>query len=396
MSKSYKVGERLELVVEKIVPNGLGMCFAENLTVFVPLSVAGDKLCVEIKQIKGKTAFAQIEEIIEGSGERAAPPCEYFGICGGCDFQQMSYSAQLESKIGIIRDSLTRIGKIDFAGEIPIIPSPEQYGYRIRSQWHADTQAQKIGYFKRQSHEIVEAETCKVLVSELEGKLNELRGSLDWEGFSFKEINIEAAAGSSETSVYSYELDPPAKDIEATVNGDKFFFNAQTFFQGNKYLVESLVREAIDEFEGDTALDLYCGVGLFAVPLARKFRKVYAVETNERSLAFGKRNQENAGLKNIEFVGSRIKSFVKEISFENEKLDLIVLDPPRSGVKQGTLQNIAELGSSNISYVSCNPTTLSRDLRILIDHGYSLSSITALDLFPQTHHVETIAHLSRT
>ncbi len=395
MSKSYKVGERLELVVEKIVPNGLGMCFAENLTVFVPLAVAGDKLCVEIKQIKGKTAFARIEEIIAASGERAEPPCEYFGICGGCDFQQMSYSAQLESKIGIIRDSLTRIGKIDFAGEIPIIPSPEQYGYRIRSQWHADTQAQKIGYFKRQSHEIVEAETCKVLVSELESKLNELRDSLVWKGFSSKEMNIEAAAGSSGTSVYSYELDPPANDIEATVNGDKFFFDAQTFFQGNKYLVESLVWEAIGEFTGDTAIDLYCGVGLFAVPLARKFRKVYAVEVNEKSLAFAKRNEENAGLKNIEFVGSRIKSFVNENSLENEKLDLIVLDPPRSGVKKGTLQNIAELGSSNISYVSCNPTTLSRDLRILIDNGYSLSSITALDLFPQTHHVETVAHLTR-
>ncbi len=150
LSKEYKIGDLLVVKIEKIVPRGFGLAFAENLTVFVPLSVPGDQLRVQLTQIKKHTAFAEITGIIEPGPTRIEAPCPYFGTCGGCDFQQMSYATQLETKVAMLRDCLVRIGKIEFDREIPMIPSPEPFQYRSRARWHVDRNARKIGYFIRQ------------------------------------------------------------------------------------------------------------------------------------------------------------------------------------------------------------------------------------------------------
>ena len=158
MSSNIKPGKILDVRIEKIVPNGYGLGFAEGLTVFVSLAAPGDRVRVKLNQIKGRTAFAEIVEILEPSPERVAPPCVYFGRCGGCDFQQMDYAAQLRAKTAIVRDSLTRIGKINYPGEIEIVGSPRPFGYRSRAQWHLDTRRRRIGYFRRTSHDIIDSE----------------------------------------------------------------------------------------------------------------------------------------------------------------------------------------------------------------------------------------------
>ncbi len=395
MSKPYQVGDILDVLVEKIIPNGLGLCFAENLTVFVPLSVTGDRLRVEIRQLKGKTCFAGILEILDPSPQRAEPKCVYFGVCGGCDFQQMTYDAQLESKIGIIRDCLGRIGRIDFEPEIRIIRSPEEYGYRLRTQWHADTRKGTIGYFKRQSHDVVDAKACPILTSELENKLCSLREDIPWSTYVSDSINIEAASGADgQVSIYAEELLESKNELSIDVGEDKLFFDAQTFFQGNRFLINELVASAIGNAKGKTAVDLFCGAGLFTVPLARLFEEVLAVESSEASIKFAKKNVEYAGLENVSLFHGRIKQFLNEGIAENSEIDFILVDPPRSGVKKGALEMIADLKAKRISYVSCNPSTLARDLRILIDREYSIESITAIDLFPQTHHIETVVQLA--
>ncbi|MDM7921450.1 MAG: hypothetical protein QUS14_04040, partial [Pyrinomonadaceae bacterium] len=155
MNNKYNVGDRLTLKIEKIVPRGYGLAFAEELTVFVSLAAVGDVAEVRLREVKGRTAFAEIENIIEPSPDRIEPPCQYFGSCGGCDLMQMSYEAQLAAKVAMIRDSVTRIGKIDWQQEIPIIPSPEPFGYRLRAQWHAETRSGKIGYFRRNSRDLI-------------------------------------------------------------------------------------------------------------------------------------------------------------------------------------------------------------------------------------------------
>ncbi len=396
MTKKYDIGELIEVTVEKIVPNGLGLCFAEDLTVFVPLSARGDRLRAELRQIKGKTAFARIDTILDASGERAEPQCEYYGVCGGCDFQHLSYESQLQSKVGILRDCLKRIGKIDFDGEITIEKSSRQYGYRLRSQWHADTREEKIGYFKRQSHDVVEAETCPILLPELDAELKGLRENRVWSKFFSERVNIEAAADTNgNTSVYSEEILEPTRDLDFEVNEDRFSFNAQTFFQGNGFLVEKLVGAATGDSSGDSALDLFCGVGLFSVPLARSFERVSGVESNSISIEFAKRNGEFARLKNLEFFDARVGNYLKQISEEGKNFDFVLLDPPRSGLKKRDLKSIAEIARSEISYVSCNPSTLARDLEGFMQNRYEIKNIEAFDLFPQTHHVETVVRLAR-
>src|SRR4029079_8352533 len=152
---TYSAGDLLDVRIEKIVPGGHGLAFVEGMTLFVDLAAPGDRLWVELVEIKGKIAFADIHSIIEPSPERIEPPCPYVGICGGCNFQQMTYQAQLDAKIAIIRDCLHRIGKLDYDQEIPIISSPAEFGYRLRAQWHIDGRAQKIGYYRRNSRDLI-------------------------------------------------------------------------------------------------------------------------------------------------------------------------------------------------------------------------------------------------
>ena len=395
MSKKYKIGDEIEVTIEKIVPNGLGLSFAENLTVFVPLSVKGDQLRVEIRQIKGKTAFAKIIDVIESSADRITPKCEYFGTCGGCDFQQMNYEAQLDAKIGIIKDSLSRIGKIKYEAEIPIVASPEKFGYRLRAQWHADTRQKKLGYFKRQSHEVVVTETCPILDPPLEKTLQDLQENLEWETFFAEEINIEAASGENEeVSVYSEELIVPTNEIFLDAAGEKLIFNAKSFFQGNKYLINKLVNTATENAGGIKALDLYSGVGLFTLTLSKKFEKVIAVEANADAVKIAKKNADWANAENIEFHSTRIQHLLKDEDADLSGTDFVLLDPPRSGVKRQTLEKIAQFEAEKMCYVSCNPSTLARDVAVLLENGYKISEIKAIDLFPQTHHVETIVHLN--
>lgn len=393
MSKKSTIGELLDVKIEKIVPNGFGLAFAENLTVFVPLSASGDTLRVKIKQVKGKTAFAEIVEILDSSIDRAKPRCPYFGRCGGCDFQQLNYGAQLAAKVGIIRDCLSRIGRINYEKDIPIIASPNEYEYRSRAGWHVDTRRKKIGYFQRKSHDIIDVEICPILKPELQTVLTELRETIEWESFWSEKIEVEAATADGEVSIYSTEIIEPTTEISFTASGETYLHDATSFFQGNPFLVESLINEATKNAAGETALDLYCGVGLFTLPLARKFEKVFGIEGYDKAIDFAEKNIENARISNVEFSRETVGDFLKENAENIKNIDFVLLDPPRSGTEKETVENILKLQPKQISYVSCEPSTLARDLKILTENDFSIESIVALDLFPQTHHVETVVRL---
>ncbi len=395
MNKTVKPGNILEVKIEKIVPNGFGLAFAENLTVFVSLAAPGDQVRVKINQIKGKTAFAEIVEIIEPSSERIAPPCVYFGRCGGCDFQQLNYENQLKAKVGIIKDCLTRLGKINFAGEIKIVGSPHEFAYRARAQWHADTRTRQIGYFQRNSHNIIDVEACPILTDELQKTLTELRDTIEWQSFWSEKVEIEAANAGEKVSIYSAELVEPTTEISFTAGENRYFYDAQSFFQGNPFLIESLIKTAIGDAGGKTALDLYCGVGLFTLPLARRFEKVFGVEGNEKSIESAKKNLENARLETAEVFAESVGEWLAENMETLREVDFILLDPPRAGTERETIESILKIAPPQISYVSCEPSTLARDLRILCESVYEIESITAIDLFPQTHHIETVVMLRR-
>jgi 23S rRNA (uracil1939-C5)-methyltransferase len=391
LNKKYKIGDELQVKIEKIVPGGLGLAFAENLTVFVALAAPGDQLRVKINQIKGKTGFAEIVEIIEPSPERQEPPCVYFGTCGGCDFQQMDYQSQLRAKVAIVKDCLARIGKINDVPEIEIIASPRELDYRARAQWHVDARRRKIGYYRRHSHDVIDVKVCPIITPELQAILTELRAGIEWDSFWSRKIEIEAANSSESVSVYSAEIVEPTEELSFDVNGNRYFYDATTFFQGNPYLIEQLAKAATMNVSGATALDLYCGVGLFTLPLAAKFERVIGVEGNAKAVDFAEKSVENARLENVRFGREDVREWLAQN--ESETIDFVLLDPPRAGTEKETIESILKIKPREISYVSCEPSTLARDLRVLHDGGYRIESIVALDLFPQTHHVETVVRL---
>lgn len=394
MSKYYTTGDIIDVRIEKIVPRGFGLAFAENLTVLTPLTVPGDVLRVRIVEIKKRMAFAEIVEIKQRGVKRVEPECKFFGTCGGCDFQQMKYPAQLEAKVGIVRDCLNRIGKIEYDGEIPMIASPNEYGYRSRARWHLDRDKRTIGYFRRDSHEVIDIDSCPILTPGLQSTLEYARESMDWAAIWSDRAEMEAATGEEgRVSLYSAEMAEPTAELSFAVNGDTYAFSAQSFFQANKFLIPELIEAGIGGASGDTAFDLYCGVGLFTLPMAKRFEKVVAVEDNPVAVDFAKKNIENARLTNIRLVDMGVGRFLVENQKKN--LDLILIDPPRSGTEKHTIAAIGALNPAQISYVSCEPSILARDLRTLLDAGYKIDKITALDLFPQTHHVETVVRLSR-
>lgn len=373
------------------MPRGPGLAFAENLTVFVPLAVPGDRVRVRIDEIKKRTSFAEIVDVIEPSPERITPPCPHFGTCGGCDFQQMEYASQLAAKVGIIRDCLHRIGKIE-VDDVEIVGSTQEFGYRSRAKWHLDRIEQTIGYFRRDSHDVIDVHECPILTPGLQSALEDLRTKIDWAMLWDDSAELEAVTGDDgSVSMFSREMAQPTAEITVNAAGEEFSFSAQTFFQSNRFLLEKLIETAVGDASGNTALDLYCGVGLFALPLARRFTNVIGVEDNVTAIGFAKKNAARAGLKNVEFRRSGVRTFLNECNVAST--GLILIDPPRAGAEKGTIEKIAQLRPREISYVSCEPSILARDLRYLLDAGYTINRITAFDLFPQTHHVETVVRL---
>jgi len=390
---AYRPGDLLEVRIEKIVAGGHGLAFADGLTLFVDLAAVGDRVQARLREVKGKIAFAEIERVIEPATSRIAPPCPYVGRCGGCNFQQMTYPAQLEAKLAILRDCLHRIGKLDYQDEIPIIPSPQEFGYRLRAQWHIATAARAIGYYARDSRDLIAIAHCPILLPELDDVLQKVRQETDWSNVWSDKGAIDAAVGEEgSVSVSSAEIGLTPNEITISAAGENYRFSADVFFQGNRFLVDTLIGVALGNTSGETALDLYCGVGLFTVPMARRFKKVTAVEEFGKAVDYAKKNVENGGLDNVEIVERSVGRFLAE--FGEGDVDFALLDPPRSGTEKKTVLDLIRLQPKRVSYVSCDPSVLARDVRRFLDGGYKIDSITALDLFPQTHHVETVVHLS--
>jgi tRNA/tmRNA/rRNA uracil-C5-methylase (TrmA/RlmC/RlmD family) len=386
-------GASVEVSIERILPGGAGMAHADGLTIFVGLAAPGDRLRVQINQTRGKAAFASILEVIEPSPQRIEPPCPYFGRCGGCDFQQLSYEAQLAAKVSIIRDCLRRIARLEPPADIPIKASPLEWHYRSRAQWQFDREGKRLGYFERGSHRVCDVAECPVLVQPLQEALAQLR-SQALEGTLPEAAEFQSVAGDEGASL-SPPVGPNAtREVTRNIGDERYRFSADGFFQINHELLSSLIEAALGDAHGERAIDLYCGVGLFTLPLARRFTQVIGVEANESAINYAQSNLEAAQLSNATLEVAKVSDWLRDSDHDGAPIDLILLDPPRSGAEEDSISRIVALHPQRISYVSCDPATLARDLRDLTTAGYQLDSIAAFDMFPQTHHVETVAHLS--
>ena len=404
----------MELTIERILPGGLGLAHADGRTVMVALAAPGDRVRVSIDRVKGNVAFALIQEIITPSPQRVEPPCQYFGRCGGCDFQQLSYQAQLEAKVEMIKDCLRRIGRIENVPDFQITPAPNPWHYRTRAQWQYDSIRQRLGYFESGSRNVCDVAECAVLAPELQQTLSGLRermqdGSLPDDARDFRAVVGDEGVSMAPDTGRNPTVREGAREVGAvtrSISNETYHFNAESFFQANDDLLPQLIDAALSEASGETAVELYCGVGLFTIPLARRFKHVVGVESDSAAVSFAHENLVSAGLTNTEIVKSDVGVWLEAIRHgESSRLseesaaalqgqiDFILLDPPRTGAESRVIEGVLGLKPKRISYVSCDPPTLARDLRKLIAGGYTLESVAAFDMFPQTHHVETVVHL---
>ncbi len=410
----------MEVTIERILPGGFGLAHADGRTIMVALAAPGDHVRIRVDRVKGNVSFASIEEIITPSPHRVEPPCPYFGRCGGCDFQQMNYQAQLDAKAEIIKDCLRRLAQIEKIPAFKITEAPDPWHYRSRAQWQYDAVRQRLGYFESGSRNVCDVAECAVLAPQLQNTLESLRAEMAVASLP-EARDFRAAVGNEGVSISPpiRHISPNATEgsditvgsevvpnITRTVQRESYRFNAESFFQANDALLPRLIDAALGNAEGRTALELYCGVGLFTLPLARRFARVIGVESDHAAAKFARENLAGAGLTNAEVVTRDVGVWLDDIKQHDlsrltgesaavlqGQIDFVLLDPPRVGAESRVIAGVLGLKPHRISYVSCDPATLARDLKKLIAGGYPLASISAFDLFPQTHHIETVAPL---
>jgi len=432
---------KMEVTIEKLIYGGDGLARQDGTTVFVPYVLPQERVEAEPFERKKSFVRARLGEILASSPERVAAPCPHFGDCGGCHYQHIPYDKQLAFKAEILRETLRRLGKIDWTGEIALHASPP-WGYRNRAQWKIrplgnDEEGPRnstlgIGYFRANSSSLCAVEECPVLAPPLLAALQGLREALRAATLPATLREIEAFAYTSETAADSrlsltvsfsrfpsrteecvqvlrkavpgitslvlydergdrMELDGPGF-IEYQANGTRFRVGHFSFFQVNRFLAGELAHAvAQPEAEaGNLALDLFAGVGLFSLPLAKRFDRVIAVESNPAAARDLESNARNAGP--IQARSADARQFLSRFK---ETPDLVVIDPPRAGLEPELIARLTKISPRNITYVSCEPPTLGRDLSALLRAGYALKSVDLFDLFPQTFHMETVARLEK-
>jgi len=433
----------LQLSIEKLIYGGDGLARlpaderGPGKAVFVPFVLPGERVEASLLEEKPGFARARAESILAPSAQRIPPRCPYFLRCGGCHYQHAAYEHQLEIKAAILKENLRRIAKLELDTELQIHPSPP-WNYRNRSRLRVRTVPEfALGYNKFGSHELLAVEECPIsspLINRAiatlwhagrEGKVPEGLQEVEFfanaedtqlliEGYCLPESRAEAlktwaqevrttlpevaglaffrqaamrVATTSEPELLAvvgtgelvYQTSPASYRVSAGV-----------FFQVNRHLINQLVTVVTAEHSGRTGLDLYAGVGLFSSALSQKFERVVAVESSPSSCADLERNAPA----NVKTIRATVEQYLKDVAGRT-KPDFVVVDPPRSGLGVNVTRSLAVLGAPRLTYVSCDPATLARDLGGLLAGGYRVQQAHLVDLFPQTYHLETVFQLVR-
>lgn len=445
----------MQLTIEKLVYGGDGLARLTEpgepraKTVFVPFVLPGEQ--VEARAIEEKPGFvrAALEKVLIPSAQRIAPHCPYFERCGGCHYQHTDYTHQLALKREILRETLERTAKIKWQGEIHLHPSPP-WGYRNRTRMKVGSAPFALGYYRHNSHDLLPVESCPISsplinraiavfwqmgreggfadhpISEVEffadhadAKLllelyaSKSRPKADWEklaqelraslpelisAYVFSKASASTKA-SRKLKTQTAEIQVPEMQIDACFQEDAFLYKSAatnyrvspgSFFQTNRLLTERLIEIVCAGMQGKLAFDLYAGVGLFSVPLAKTFESVEAVEVEPSAFHDLRYNVPP----NVRLHRMTTAAYLKTATVAKAP-ELVVVDPPRAGLGNEVARKLASLAAACVTYVSCDPATLARDLTIFLQSGYRLEQVHLVDLFPQTYHIESVMRLAR-
>ncbi len=382
--------DEVELTIEKLVAGGDGLGRSGGVPIFVPRTAPGDRARVRIRERHPDYARAELVELLAPGPGRREPPCPHFGECGGCDLQHLEERVQLRSKCEATLETLRRLSGLELPSPRSILAGAS-WGYRIRTQLHVAAKGDEIavGYHARGSHRIVAVSVCPILEPRLEREVTALSGRLR----PPVPQRLELALGDDG----SISAAPPTGDLVGgevvrRVGEFDYHFDARTFFQGHGGLLARLVGAVVGEWRGATALDLYGGVGLFALPLARRYEQVTLVESDRIATRYALRNAREAGAANLEVVNRAVASWLPAAL--PDRVARVLVDPPRDGLDLVTRRLLVARPAERLTYASCHPAVLARDLRELAE-SFAVESIDLADLFPQTGHLEVVVQLVR-
>ncbi len=394
MTLEIEEGQTLTVRFDEVAPRGDGIA-RENLPkpIYASGVIPGEEATVRIRRIRRNYIAVDVEEITKPSKDRATPPCPLFGGCSGCQFQHVSYPRQLELKREMVRGQLEKFGGFTDAPVSPVIGADDPWNYRNHARF--TVRDSKLGFIRRFKRQFFEVPECKIMDPRINGVLAKLQGNLD----GATQCNIRVGADEDQVMIQpkldlsEYGLESGQPHITERLHGREFLVAASAFFQVNRKQAEALVDVVRARVEGDedtVVADAYAGVGTFAALLSSTVGKVIAIEESAPAIEAAKKAL--AGLDNVELICGRAELLLPTME---QKVDVVILDPPRSGCLPDALAAVAKFRPRRVIYVSCDPASLGRDLATLCgeDGAFDLVEVQPVDMFPQTHHVECVATL---
>ncbi|HUJ11176.1 MAG TPA: class I SAM-dependent RNA methyltransferase [Verrucomicrobiae bacterium] len=395
---ALQTGQRLELDIATVAFGGDGIGRVDNFVVFVPFVIEGERVEVEIVEVKRRYATADLVRVIRPSPLRAEPRCPYYMRCAGCQYQHIDYAHQLELKRSQVRDVFKRIGKIPNPPIEAVVGSPRQYHYRNKIVVHGPG---KPGFWTVRGRSIIAVEQCPISREEINEKLQEVsRQELENVHQTIRATSAGQVHCYSESRTAPSEtLAPLAQTIEEVILGRTLRVPLGSFFQVNREVIELALEHTRKIFANSGCkilVDAYCGVGLFALMLADLAEHVYGIEEDKKAIQAANDNATRLGLERYDFYPGKTERLLF-YTLRQCRLDetCLILDPPRSGCGRPVLKTLRDQKPRKIVYVSCAPPMLARDIKELVVSGCRLERVVPFDMFPQTAHCEAVAELTR-
>ncbi|WNW11442.1 23S rRNA (uracil(1939)-C(5))-methyltransferase RlmD [Pseudomonas sp. DTU_2021_1001937_2_SI_NGA_ILE_001] len=428
-SAQLPTGKKQRLVVERLANDGRGIAFAEGKTWFVAGSLAGEEVEARVLGARGKVVEARTERVLSASAARRAPACEYFGRCGGCSVQHMPHDQQLAFKQAMLAEQLQRVASVEpEQWAAPLVGSELAYRRRARVavRWDPKARQLDVGFRAAASQDIVNVRHCPVLVAELQPLMAQLPELLRGLGKPQAVGHVELFSGSALALLVRHTA--PLSDADLQILHDfctrnrvqlwlqgegeprpadpvhalgyrlepwnlRLAWRPGDFIQVNAQVNEAMIRQALEWLapqSGERVMDLFCGLGNFALPLAAQSGEVVAVEGVQAMVERAALNARDNGLENVQFFQADLSRPLTQADWSVKGFSAVLLDPPRDGAFE-VVRQIGQSGARRLLYVSCNPATLARDTLELVNQGYRLKRAGILDMFPQTAHVEAMA-----
>jgi 23S rRNA (uracil1939-C5)-methyltransferase len=386
--------ERVTATLERAVYEGGTLAHTAEDTIFADYGIPGEEVDIDLHSKRAGVKLGRVVDVIKPSADRIAPPCEYFGRCGGCQLQHITYDRQLSLKQEIVAETLTKIGAFADPPVSSTLGAENPWGYRNHVRFTAKSRGE-IGFIERGSHRFLRIDRCLIAddvinesLTKLQGRCGGLHQVAFRRGVNTGEMLVHPDLSEIEPSIPSAQ-----KHYHEELLGHRFRISAASFFQTNTRQAErliQLVRGRLELDPADVLVDAYAGVGTFAVILAPDVGHVIAVEESAAAVDDAMFNIGDSP--NVQYYRGKVEDILPDAT---DRADALILDPPRQGCHPRTLQTVIGLAPQKIAYVSCDPSTLARDLRLLVDGGYTLKDVTPIDMFPHTQHIECVASLRR-